>query len=104
MLAEIELSNPNLELRPGMYATVRIGIERKDDVILIPMEALLTEKSGSSVFVLLDKHAKKTRVEPGFSDGTNVEITKGLDASQPVILVGKQNLKDGEQVTVVEAK
>src|SRR5262249_21398379 len=36
MLAEIEVPNPNLTLRPGMYATVRIGIERKEDALLLP--------------------------------------------------------------------
>src|SRR6266480_8047266 len=55
MLAEIELPNPKLELRPGMYATVRIGIERKEDALLVPVEALLMEKANSSVFTIVDK-------------------------------------------------
>src|SRR6516225_3636977 len=50
MLAEIELENPKLELRPGMYAVVKIGIERKDDAMLVPTEALVTEKAGTSVY------------------------------------------------------
>src|SRR5437879_10373092 len=41
MLAEIELPNAKLELRPGMYALVRIGIERKDDALLVPADALV---------------------------------------------------------------
>src|SRR6266853_5939423 len=41
MLAEIELPNPKLELRPGMYALVKIGIERKEDALLVPADALL---------------------------------------------------------------
>src|SRR5215471_11962373 len=79
MLAEIEMPNPKLELRPGMYAIVRIGIERKDNALLVPVDALLTEKAGSSVFEFASGKAKKTRVQTGFNDGTNVEIVKGLE-------------------------
>jgi RND family efflux transporter MFP subunit len=104
MLAEIELPNPKLELRPGMYATVKIGIEQKDDVLLLPTDALVTEKAGTSVFVLNDNKAKKTRVQVGFNDGANFELVKGLNPDQRVILFGKQPLNDGQAVTVSEAK
>ena len=104
MLAEIELPNPKLELRPGMYATVKIGIERKEDALLLPTDALLTEKAGASVFVLSENKAKKTRVQPGFNDGVNVEILKGLNPDQQVILAGKQPPNDGQPVTISEGK
>ena len=104
MLAEIELPNPNLELRPGMYATVKIGLEHKPDAFLIPTEALLTEKAGTSVFVINENKAKKIKVQTGFNDGTNVEIAKGLNPDQQVILLGKQTLADGQAVTASEAK
>lgn len=104
MLAEIELPNPGLRLRPGMYATVKIGIEPKSDAFLVPAEAVLTEKAGASVFVLSDAKAKKTKVQTGFADGTNVEILKGLDPDQHLILPGKQALVDGQSVTVSDQK
>jgi membrane fusion protein (multidrug efflux system) len=104
MLTEIELPNPSLELRPGMYATVKLGVERKENALLVPVEALLTEKVGASLFVLNDHKAKKVRVQPGFNDGTNVDIVTGLNPTQAVIVVGKQTLNDGQPVTVSEAK
>jgi membrane fusion protein (multidrug efflux system) len=104
MLAEIELPNPKLELRPGMYATVKIGIERKEDALLLPTDALLTEKAGASVFVLSENKAKKTPVQPGFNDGVHVEILKGVNPDQQVILAGKQQPNDGQPVTISEGK
>ena len=103
MLAEIELPNPKLELRPGMYALVKIGIERKEDALLVPADALLVEKSGTSVFTIADNKAKKTPVKTGFNDGANAEIISGIKLDQPIILVGKKPLADGQQVQV-EAK
>jgi membrane fusion protein (multidrug efflux system) len=104
MLTEIELPNPTLELRPGMYATVKIGLEQKENALLIPTGAHLTEKSGTSVFVIADNKAKKTKVQTGFNDGTHVEIISGLQPDQKVILIGKQAPNDGQSVTITESK
>ena len=100
MLAEIEVANVKHELRPGMYATVVISVERKDDALLIPADALVVEKVNNSVFTVVDNKAKKVPVKVGFSDPNVVEIIEGLPPGQPVITVGKQNLTDGQPVNV----
>jgi membrane fusion protein (multidrug efflux system) len=104
MLAEIELPNPSHDLRPGMYATVRIIIERKADALLIPAEALVVEKTRNSVFTVADNKAKRLTVKTGFNDGGWVEILEGLNLNQPVVHVGKQVLADGQPVTIAEGK
>ena len=104
MLTEVELPNPSLELRPGMYATVKIGIEHREDALLLSTEAVLVERAGPSVFLVRDNKARKTKIQTGFNDGVNVEILSGLSADQPVIVVGKQALSDGQPVTVSEVK
>ena len=102
MLAEVELPNAKLELRPGMYATVKIGIETKQNVLLLPMDALLMEKAGASVFTVVDNKAKKKPVKLGFNDGSRAEILDGVTGSEPVILIGKQPLSDGRPVRISE--
>ncbi|MBI3850031.1 MAG: efflux RND transporter periplasmic adaptor subunit [Verrucomicrobia bacterium] len=104
MLAEAELPNPTRELRPGMFATIKLGIERKTDVLLVPVEALLIEKAKSSVFTVTDNKAKKVTVKTGFNDAVSVEILDGLKGGEPVILIGKHVLNDGQAVSVMEAK
>jgi membrane fusion protein (multidrug efflux system) len=104
MLAEIEMPNPKLELRPGMYAVVKIGIERKTDVLLIPVEALVIEKAKASVFTIADGKARKVAVKTGFNDGASVEMLEGLKPDERVVLVGKQTLNDGQPVTLAEGK
>jgi len=41
MLVEIELANPEKQLHPGMYARIRIIVERKPDALIIPTDALV---------------------------------------------------------------
>jgi membrane fusion protein (multidrug efflux system) len=103
MLAEIEIANPTGDLRPGAYASVRLEVERKPDALLVPVQALVVEKAGSSLFTVVDGKAKKTPVQTGFNDGVNVELLN-VKLDQPVILVGKQTLADGQPVTATEAK
>jgi len=104
MLTEIELPNPNGELRPGAYASVRFELERKPDALLLPVQALAAEKAGTFVFTVADGKAKKAPVKTGFNDGTNVEITDGVKPGEPVILAGRQTLTDGQPVSASEAK
>ena len=103
MLTELEMPNPSGDLRPGAYASVRLEVQRKEDALLVPVQALVVEKAGSSLFTVANGKAKKTPVQTGFNDGVNVEILEAkLD--QPVILVSKQTLTDGQSITVMEAK
>src|SRR6266849_4424871 len=58
MTTEIEISNRDLALRPGMWASVEIELQKKENALLIPAEALVTEKNKSSVFVVRDKKSQ----------------------------------------------
>ena len=104
MLAEIELPNPAGELRPGLYVSTRIIVERKPDALVLPAEALFVEKTRSSVFTVADGKAKRVTVKTGFNDGGVVEMLDGIKLDDAVILVGKQTLVDGQAVNVTEAK
>jgi membrane fusion protein (multidrug efflux system) len=104
MVAEIELPNPTRELRAGMFATVKLAIDRRADSLLIPVEALVVEKVKTSVFTLVDGKAKKLPVKVGFEDGKSVEILEGVTANDAVILTGKLTLADGQPVNATEGK
>lgn len=104
MLCEIELPNPKLELRPGMYATVKIGIERKENALLIPVDGLVMEKANAFVFVDAGGRAKKTPIKIGFNDGANVEALSGLNGDERVIRVGKTPLADGQIIQAMEGQ
>ncbi|HVM46867.1 MAG TPA: efflux RND transporter periplasmic adaptor subunit [Candidatus Acidoferrum sp.] len=104
MLTEIEMPNPDGELRPGAYASVQLQVERKENALLVPVQAVLTEKAGTSVFTVVDGKAKKVPVKLGFNDGTHAEIAGGIHDDEAVILLGKQTLNDGQPVRAEEGK
>jgi membrane fusion protein (multidrug efflux system) len=104
MATEIEIANVDLGLRPGMWAGVEIELQKKENALLIPAEALVTEKNKNSVFVVRDSKAAKISITTGFDDGANVEILKGCGPSDAVIVAGKQSVTDGQKVKATESK
>jgi RND family efflux transporter MFP subunit len=104
MTTEIDISNPDLVLRPGMWASVEIELQKKENALLISAEALITEKNKNSVFVVRDNKAQKVPVATGFDDGVNVEILKGCGSNDAVIVAGKQSVTDGQRVQATASK
>ncbi len=104
MATEVEISNSDLALRPGMWATVEIELQKKEKALLIPAEALVTDKNKMSIFVVRDNKALKVLVVTGFDDGANVEILKGCGPNDAIIIAGKQSVTDGQKVQATESK
>lgn len=104
MMAEIEIPNPDHALRPGMYASCQIILEKKTGALLLPAEALITEKNKSSVFAYRDGKASRVPVKTGFDDGISVEILDGLKPNEAVIVAGKQAVTDGLTVNATEVR
>jgi len=70
----------------------------------VPIQALLVEKAGTSVFTIVEGKAKKTPVQVAFNDGVNAELASGLNPDQAVILLAKLTLNDGQPVSTMEAR
>jgi membrane fusion protein, multidrug efflux system len=101
---EIDLPNPDEALRPGMFATVRLVLQQKPEVLRLPAQAIVVEKNRASVFTFTDGKARKRPIQVGFDDGQWVEIVGGLTADEAVIVAGKLPLADGQPVQLTEEK
>jgi multidrug efflux pump subunit AcrA (membrane-fusion protein) len=72
---------------PGMNATVTIIIDQRQDVLMVPSTAIQREGRDSVVEIQNeDGSTERQVVETGLSDGTNTEITSGLEEGQTVII------------------
>jgi membrane fusion protein (multidrug efflux system) len=104
MGTEIELPNPDAALRPGMYASVTTRLERREGALLVPAQAILTQKGLSFAFRVKDGRAQKVAVRPGLDDGIHVEVRDGLSADDLVVVSGSQSLADGQACRPVEVQ
>ncbi len=94
--ARIVLANPGGTLKPGMFATVLFGGVAPGSSVLVPAEAVI--QTGSRSVVLVDAGGGRfvpRDVETGRRSGDVVEIRKGVDVGQRVVVSG-QFLVDSE--------
>ena len=111
--------------RPGMTATVDIITRKKNNVVGVPISAIVIKSDTSStpsasktpaisnekfeaVFVKEGNKAKLRVITTGIQDNQNIEVLSGLKVGETVI-TGPYNtviktLKDGDEVTLLEEK
>jgi Cu(I)/Ag(I) efflux system membrane fusion protein len=82
----VVLSNPGLQLKPGMYATILIAGTARTGVLTVPRSAVLSTGDRSIVFVR-DANGRLTprEVALGASNDLRVEILRGLTAGETVV-------------------
>ncbi|RDV84496.1 efflux RND transporter periplasmic adaptor subunit [Ammonifex thiophilus] len=88
---QVELSNPDLKLKPGMAAVVLLGGEKG---VLVPREAVTWRQGEPVVFTLKGKEAQPQRVLLGPSDGRWVVVREGIKAGDWVVVTGQDRLGD----------
>ena len=98
---EIIIANSDNKLKSGMFARIDILAGKRQRVLALPQDALSKEDGSYYVFVVEADKAKKVKVEIGISND-KVEILKGLEENQKVIVFGQQGLRDGAVVKVIE--
>lgn len=81
---EVSINNNDGQLKPGMSAAAKIIIERLDDIVSVPLEAIF-EKSGETVVYL--KNKKQRTVTVGRKNDIAIEIIDGLDGDEEICLL-----------------
>jgi len=100
MLTEVDVSNRDLSLSPGMYAETTIQLLQKNDALILPAQAVV--QSGDQSYVLLvdaTNHVEKRNVTLGIQTSNRVEIASGLQAGDNVIASGQTGYQPGEVVS-----
>ena len=101
---ELDRTNADLALLPGMYVSVALELERHRNVVLVPSKAVVLDQGKPVIFSLTDGKATKIAVTTGITDGTKTEIMTGLTDTQVSIIAVGLGMKDGMRVQPAEAK
>ncbi|MGO9598631.1 MAG: efflux RND transporter periplasmic adaptor subunit [Isosphaeraceae bacterium] len=96
---KVRIDNPLPGLRPGMNAEVTILVSRKDNVLSVPMEAVLEYGGKDHLAVRTPTGYERREVELGENNDKFVEVTKGLTAGSivalnPVALISEEEKRE----------
>ncbi|HBU69927.1 MAG TPA: hypothetical protein DEE98_06030 [Elusimicrobia bacterium] len=77
--------------RAGMTATIEVEAQKRENVILLPVEAVTEKENGKIVKVKSPDGKPETRkVETGINNGREVEIISGISEND-IVLIGVAN-------------
>jgi HlyD family secretion protein len=100
--AWIQAANPGELFKPGSSAQISIVAETAANAIVIPTAGILPTDEGSTRVLIFgtDSLAHERRVETGIRDSALVQVLKGLEEGEKVIVVGGLGLKDKAKVRI----
>ena len=98
---EIHLDNQDMQLRSGMFAhlTLYLGTVKG---IAVPRDVLQKTPGTGNYYVFVVKGGKASlrNIETGIAFKNIIEVTKGLEDGEEVVVTGQNRLKDGFDVVV----
>ena len=96
--SDIYIENNGVELRTGMSCKAEIIIEQHEDVVYVPIQAVIRVEGKQTVFVAKGKSYKQRKVGIGLDNNRMVHIMSGLKRGEHVLLAPP--LASGEVETV----
>lgn len=104
MSVRARLPNPELKLRPGLFAEVTISLAVNPDAILVPEQAIWPIGNDKTIYVIEDGVASQRTVELGDRKPGWVEIASGLEAGEEIVVAGQMKLYPGAAVQTIPAE
>lgn len=102
---EFVLANPGRRVKPEMVANLSLVRRELDEAVVVPQEALVRVEEGFVAFVVVEGEdgptARRRAVELGPTQRDVAVITSGLEPGDRLVVVGQQQVADGDRVSVV---
>ncbi len=96
-----KLENPELTLRPGLFARILVKGQTRRNVLVVPEAAIVPRGEDKIVYRIENGQAIEAKVRLGNRSNGLVEVLDGLAADTKVVVAGQQKLKDGSHVEIV---
>jgi RND family efflux transporter MFP subunit len=104
---EVDIENADHALKPGMLVHVNVEVNRLENVVWAPTDALtitIEQKNNQNLYravVVEDGKAVERMVVVGLEDGARIQVIEGLAADDKLVVQGQHLLKDGDPVRIV---
>jgi RND family efflux transporter MFP subunit len=102
--AQVDETDHQYWLRPGAFCEVSVPIGDARDAIVVPTMSVQPTEKGNVVYTIDDKniaHAKVVELGMHTPDG-NVEVTRGVNEGEQVVVRGIEPLTDGAPVKITD--
>ena len=98
------LSDSENRMKSGMFASVLIYTRTAENVLSVPLDAVMSNEKGEFVYTVEGDKAALKYVETGLKSDTRAEITKGLNADDKVVVRGQYLISKGSSVKIIKGE
>jgi membrane fusion protein (multidrug efflux system) len=98
------LPNPDLVLRPGLFARILVKGKQTREVVLAPESAIVPRGGETFVYRIDGGKAVEAKVKLGERRGAEVEILEGVPPNTRIVTAGQLKLRNGVPVEIVDAE
>ncbi len=98
---KVAIKRKDVGIKPGMYAEVIFEIEKIDNAIIVPRRSIEVDGEERFIFVVDQDIVKRIPIITGIDNGEQIEIKEGLNVGQEIIIRGREYVKDGDKVKIV---
>ena len=99
ILAQIEISNPNLELIPGILLNIKVIYDERDS-LSIPEESLIIQGDNKFVYLIENNVLKRKNVKVGLRNFGKIEILSGLEIGDNIVAEGTNKVRNKAKVKI----
>ncbi len=98
METQVDLVNVDGSLYPGMYGSVAMKLDRKQQVLVVPITALARGKQVTVFLIKSDNVIEERAVKLGLEAPDSVEVVAGLAEGDSVLVGSRSQVKPGQKV------
>ncbi|MCI9607853.1 MAG: efflux RND transporter periplasmic adaptor subunit [Muribaculaceae bacterium] len=99
-----EMPNPDHILLPGEFTKVKLLLDVRDSVVIVPQKALTVDKGGAFIYVVRpDSVVEKRFIETGPEVGNEILVERGLAGGEQIVTEGFHKLRHGIKVNPATA-
>ncbi len=104
LMIRAKCANPNGGIFPGSFAEIEMNLQKTENALLIPTEAIIPILKGQKVFLYKSGKAKEQKVKSGVRTADRIQIVEGIVAGDTIITTGIMQISDGSPINISKKK
>ncbi len=99
---ELVMENSQGNILPDMFCRVKIVKKEVAEAIILPLYSIISLDDAHFVYVVKDGIVRSRDIEPGIMEGFRIEVKKGLEPGEHVVVVGQRSINHGQKVNIIQ--
>lgn len=99
---KVYVDNTDGLIKPGMFAKVAVDTSTRENVIVVPSEAVIFHNGLNVAYVVDGNKVKEREVTAGLDNGKQTEIVEGLAEGEVIVIKGMNFVKDDSEIKIIE--